>query len=85
MQAVLPPNRLSSCGQNTVLEKGTPTPGCHHHREAELVALCSVTSSARTEGKWDYVASLGGFVQLTVEQMGTWHSDTVSLKALVVS
>lgn len=56
MQAVLPPSCLSSCGQSTVLDKGTPTPGCHHHREAELVALCSVISSARMEGNWVYVA-----------------------------
>lgn len=59
MQAVLPPSCLSSCARSSVLEKGTPTPGCHLHKEAELVALCSVTPSARTEGNWVYVAVTG--------------------------
>lgn len=59
MQAVLLASCLSSCGQSTVLGKGTPTPGCHLHRQAELVALCSVTFSARMDGNWDCVAVTG--------------------------
>lgn len=70
---------LSSCGQSTVLEKGTPTPGCHLHREAELVAPCSVTSSARMRGTGTGLLSLGGFMRLMVEHLSPWCCQPKSL------
>lgn len=70
---------LSSCGQSTVLEKGTPTPGCHLHREALLTVQCHL------------LCQDGGELGLGCchwEDSCSWwwstrHRDAVSPKALV--